>query len=337
MAIGLPWLIATLIIGMSPAAIADHRVAVLNKPLISLKEAVQALETNASETLVIGVVSDYYNDLVLQRYCHAKLAPGFALIKTEQLEIDSIWKLKSDHELQQILAKNGLTPDSKKRILLFDDIRFACGNNTTRFDASARLLAILHYFGFTDVSIILDEAVSPSFPDQCHQSQTQPAETFSTKPWLPERADIFVNYDTLTEVLAGEFGPYHLLDARSAEEFAGIATGYDYVQLAGKIPTAENIINGEYQVSHSEDLASILGRLQATLTEKDIARDDRIIWYCGTAWRASRMFALTLALGYTRVAIYDGGWNEWQQHHPEDAMIRNEYPTLSSSQPARLG
>jgi len=311
----------------------------LNKPLISLAEAIQILESNASETLVIGVVSDYYDDPLLQKYGNADPTSDFALIKTEQLEIDidSVWKRQSDQELQRILTNIGLKPNAKKRIVLFDDIRFECGSNTTRFDASARLFAILHYFCFANVSIVFDEAVGPIFPEQIKNSQScQPqsaiSDTAALESWCPKEAAVFVDYDMLTQTLAGDFGPCRLLDARSAEEFAGIDTGYDYVRLAGKIPTAENIINGEYQTSRNEDLASILERLQTALTEKGIARDDRIIWYCGTAWRASRMFALTLALGYTRVSIYDGGWNEWQQRHPEDAAIHVEYlPSAETS------
>lgn len=307
----------------------------MNNSLISLDQATKLLETNPSEMLVIGVVSDYYNDKVLQKYCLTKPTSGFALVKTEHLEIDEIWKLKSDQALQEVLASSGLTPDTSKHILLFDDIQFSCGENTTRFDASARLFAILRYFGFKNVSIVLDAGINHNFPDLVvSENDVAPkiSEASVSAPWTPKHKDIFVNYDTLIQVLAGSLGPYRLLDARSAEEFAGVATGYDYVQLAGRIPTSENIINGNYQASRFENAESILGRLQSALTEKNIAKDDRIIWYCGTAWRASRMYALTQALGYTNVSIYDGGWNEWQGLHPEDGSTHKKLPvTLGSS------
>jgi thiosulfate/3-mercaptopyruvate sulfurtransferase len=122
----------------------------------------------------------------------------------------------------------------------------------------------------------------------------------------------------MVQLLAGRLGPYRLLDARSAEEYAGTFTGYDYIPLAGRIPTAESVINGDYQVSATEGLEAVLARLSDTLARKGIDQGDRIVWYCGTGWRASRMCALTRALGYTNVAIYDGGWNEWHRRHPED-------------------
>ena len=302
----------------------------MNNPLISFDEAKQLLECDRSNTKLIGVVSDFYNDEVLQQYAHVKPSPSFAILKTEHLEIDQVWKLKPDHDLQAVLTSAGLTPGTKKHILLFDDIQFSCGENTTRFDASARLFAVLRYFGFSKISIILDAEVSASFTDLVASQKndaTDISRPISHTSWLPKHKNTFVKYDELRQVLSGVLGPYRLLDARSAEEFAGVATGYDYVQLAGKIPTAENIINGDYQTSRNESIEPILARLQSTLTEKNINKDDRIIWYCGTAWRASRMFALTLALGYSNVSIYDGGWNEWQGLHPEDATPRAEYLT----------
>jgi 3-mercaptopyruvate sulfurtransferase SseA len=131
-----------------------------------------------------------------------------------------------------------------------------------------------------------------------------------------------VSYETMMELLAGRLGPYRLIDARSAEEYAGKFTGYNYIPLAGRIPTAESVVNGDYQVSESEGLEAVLVRLAGTFARKGINPKDRIVWYCGTGWRASRMYALTRALGYTNVAIYDGGWNEWHRRHPEDGSKR---------------
>lgn len=50
----------------------------------------------------------------------------------------------------------------------------------------------------------------------------------------------------------GVGGPQRLLDARSAEEDAGTVTGYTYIPLAGRIPTAGSVIDGDDQVSETE-------------------------------------------------------------------------------------
>jgi thiosulfate/3-mercaptopyruvate sulfurtransferase len=298
----------------------------MNKALISLNEAIQILDTQALEVLVLEVVSDYYAAPASRKHRLAHSTPNFAQIKTEQLEVDSLWTLKPEQDLQQVLAAAGLTPATRKHILLLDNIQCTCGNLASRFDASARLFSILYYFGFSKVSIIFDADTQSGFPELFaaqHPEAMHPllmGEPSAQESWIPKHKNHIVNYTTLTRIMSGKPGSYRLLDARSADEFAGITTGYDYIPLAGKIPTAENIINGEYQVSSAESLNAMLTRLQSALEVKNIKKADRIIWYCGTAWRASRMCVLTQALGYTNVAIYDGGWNEWQQLHPGDGI-----------------
>ena len=297
--------------------------------LVTRSGALQILESHAPEVLVVEVVSELYQGPSLQDPRSSDPLPGFAQVNTEQLESGPLWNLESDGHLQQVLAESGLVPGSPKRILLFDNIQIACGTAQSRFDASARLLSVLYYFGFSHAAIILDPTIDPSFPDELAArrlaSHPLPSEAGHSHGgasaqgrWIPKHPDHLVSYETMVQLLAGRLGPYRLLDARSAEEYAGIFTGYDYIPLAGRIPTAESVVNGDYQVSATEGLEAVLARLADTLARKGIDHEDRIVWYCGTGWRASRMCALTRALGYTNVAIYDGGWNEWHRRHPED-------------------
>lgn len=307
--------------------------------LVSMSEALQILATHAPEVLVLEVVSDYYQEPALRQHRLTHPVPGFAQIKTERFETEPLWNLRSDAHLQQVLTEYSLVPETTKRIVLFDNIQLACGRAQSRFDASARLFSILYYFGFSHISIVLDPDIRPSFPDEFAAqypevvrqllAQSLPSEVTPSRKdtpdrdrWIPKHRDHFVSYETMVQMLTGKLGAYRLLDARSAEEHAGLFTGYDYVPLAGKIPTAESVVNGDYQVSAKESLATVLARLATTLARKGIGYGDRIVWYCGTGWRASRMCALTQALGYANVGIYDGGWNEWLERHPEDGSAK---------------
>jgi molybdopterin synthase sulfurtransferase len=328
-------------LGMKPPNISLDRTGdagVFARPeiLVSMAEALHILETHAPEVLVLEVVSDHYEEPARRQQRNSHPIPGFAQIKTEQLETDLLWNLRPDPHLQQILTAYDLAPETAKQILLFDHIKLACGRAESRFDASARLFSVLYYFGFSHVSIILDSDVHSTFPDEFAAQYPQIVHRLAQPPstevqrskegsldqtrWVPQHGDYFVSYETMVQMLSGKLGPYRLLDARSAEEYAGIFTGYDYIPLAGRIPTAESVINGDYQVSATESLALVLARLATTLAGKGIEYEERIVWYCGTGWRASRMCALTQALGYTNVAIYDGGWNEWHRRHPEDGV-----------------
>jgi molybdopterin synthase sulfurtransferase len=303
--------------------------------LVTLSRALQILESHAPEVRVVEVVSEYYQGLSLQDRRSSHPLTGVTQVKTEWLETGPLWNLETDGHLQQVLTESGLVPGSNKRILLFDNIQLACGTARSRFDASARLLSVLHYFGVSRAAIILDPGIRPSFPEEFAARRSEVVRRLASHPlspevgqsrgdasaqdrWVPKHPDHRVGYETMLQLLAGRLGPYRLLDARSAEEYAGIFTGYDYIPLAGRIPTAESVVNGEYQVSATEGLEAVLARLANTLAQKGIGHQDRIVWYCGTGWRASRMCALTRALGYTNVALYDGGWNEWHRRHPEE-------------------
>lgn len=44
-----------------------------------------------------------------------------------------------------------------------------------------------------------------------------------------------------------------------------------------------------------------------------ITPDKRVVFYCGTGWRASEAFFYAYLMGWPRLAVYDGGWYEWSQ------------------------
>jgi len=305
--------------------------------VVTMPHALRVLESHAPDVLVVEVVSEFYQGPSAQEHRRSHPVQGFTQVRTEQLESGPLWNLQSDDHLQRVLTGSGLVLGSGKRILIFDSIQLACGPNVSRFDASARLLSVLHYFGFSHASIILDPNIHARFPDEFAVRRPEVVRRLASRPaqtghaqggrsarssWIPEQPEHFVSYKRMAQLLAGDLSPYRLLDSRSADEHAGRFTGYDYIPLAGRIPTAESIVNGDYQVSATESLEAVLARLADTLARKGIDQKERIVWYCGTGWRASRMCALTRALGYKNVAIYDGGWNEWHRRHPEDGSER---------------
>ena len=142
-----------------------------------------------------------------------------------------------------------------------------------------------YYFGFSDAAIILDPTIHPYFPKEFAARRPDvvrrladhpiPSEAGASRegapvpdPWVPKHPDHLVSYETMVQLLTARLGPYRLLDARSAEEYAGTFTGYDYIPLAGRIPTAESVINGDYQVSATDSLEAVLARLADALAHK---------------------------------------------------------------------
>jgi hypothetical protein len=130
--------------------------------LVTMSGALQILESHAPEVLVVEVVSEFYQGPAVQDHLSSHPLPGFIQVRIERLESGPLWNLESDGHLQQVLLESGLVCDSPKRILLFDNIQLACGTAQSRFDASARLLSVLYYFGFPHAAIILDPTIHPS-------------------------------------------------------------------------------------------------------------------------------------------------------------------------------
>ncbi|MFI5208908.1 MAG: sulfurtransferase [Gemmatimonadales bacterium] len=176
-------------------------------------------------------------------------------------------------------------------------------------DMTATYLAwLLAGFGRGDVSV-LDGGYAKWVLDAGTISRTYahpPARPPIDRPFRPDSV-------TLPVVLAAVRGSGALLvDARSAEQFAGSAGAQ---RRRGHIPGA---------VSHpwpsdleTRDLALVwkpTPALRESYAIQGITPDRDIIVYCNTDGEASHVwFALRAILGYPRVRIYVGSWSEWAE------------------------
>jgi thiosulfate/3-mercaptopyruvate sulfurtransferase len=124
--------------------------------------------------------------------------------------------------------------------------------------------------------------------------------------FVPERAELF---DVRSAIAGGAV----LVDARPPDQYAGDAGAQ---MRRGHIPGA---------VSHywqddleRRDLAWVWKppeQLRAAYIAQGITPDRDVIVYCNTSTEASHVFfALRYLLGYPRVRIYTGSWNEWSEN-----------------------
>jgi thiosulfate/3-mercaptopyruvate sulfurtransferase len=51
--------------------------------------------------------------------------------------------------------------------------------------------------------------------------------------------------------------------------------------------------------------------IESVWRDGGITSDRRVIFYCGTGWRASEAFFCAYLMGWPDISIYDGGWLEW--------------------------
>ena len=99
-----------------------------------------------------------------------------------------------------------------------------------------------------------------------------------------------------------------LLDARSAAEFKG---GRIQGPRGGHIPGA---INLEWtRVLDSGEIKTFLDApsLEKLFSDAQVLPSHEVVTYCQMGMRAAELYFALRLLGYERVRIYDGSWQEW--------------------------
>lgn len=100
---------------------------------------------------------------------------------------------------------------------------------------------------------------------------------------------------------------YVIVDARTAEEYAGTA---DTELRKGHIPSAVNV---NYEtIMDGKGLLKTNEALKALFESKGITSDKTAIVYCETSVRAGVVYLALKGLGYPNVKVYDGAYLEWQ-------------------------
>ena len=196
------------------------------------------------------------------------------------------------NELASFLGQKGI--DNNKTLLIYDD-------GSGKY--AGRLYWIFDYLGVNDIKVIDGgmKAWRMGRKPVTKNPTTIAAVNFTAKP----NADLIA---TMAEVKAAVNNANHIIiDARSADEFNGVATT---TLRTGHIPSA---INLEFtQVMDENGLLKSADALTALFNEKGITKNKSIIVYCESSVRAGIIYLSLRGLGYPKVAVYDGAYLEWQ-------------------------
>lgn len=162
---------------------------------------------------------------------------------------------------------------------------------------SARVWWVMKLYGHEDVRIINNGAKGLE-KEGLSMSAAVPAREKTT--YTASDADMSI-YATLEEVTAAANGESSakLLDVRSKAEFD------------------EGAIPGAVLYAHTENLytdGSFKSSRAIEMNYKDLGlnKEDQIILYCKSSFRAIQTAALLMEAGYTNVKVYDGAWLEWK-------------------------
>lgn len=113
-------------------------------------------------------------------------------------------------------------------------------------------------------------------------------------------------------------GPGQLVSVCSWAEYVGAVSGYDYIQARGRIPGA--LFGGDFgnrntadHLRNADGTMRSVGEIGAYWAAQGVRADRRVVFYCGTGWRAAEAWWAARRLGWHDVAVYDGGWFEWSR------------------------
>lgn len=220
-------------------------------------------------------------------------------------------QVATQSQLETVLGRLGILPNST--VVLYDDMN---GLYATR------AFWVLRYYGHEKVVVL--NGGSARWTAEGRELSIQ-VPTIMTTQYKARAAagDMRVTWDY---VLAALDKPgIVIVDVRSAKEYTG-----EQVRAArgGHIPGAVNVEWNKAMAADGtfrpfEELTRLYERAGAT-------RDKEIITHCQTGVRAAHTwFVLKYLLGYDRVVLYDGSWEEWGNR--ADLPVTAEMATVAAT------
>lgn len=202
--------------------------------------------------------------------------------------------LVSDAEMAKILGEKGVSEKSK--IVVYDE-----------FDGryAGRIYSLLKYLGANDVKV-LDGGMEAW--KKGRKPITRNVTNITKTTFTPT-----VNKSLMASMQEAEAAASKanviLIDTRAAEEFNGTKDS------KGHIPGAINI---EYkELLNADGTMKSKADIEKVYAAKGVSKDKEIILYCSTGVRTGlHHLAMVSILGYNKVKIFDGGYNEFVAKNP---------------------
>jgi thiosulfate/3-mercaptopyruvate sulfurtransferase len=225
-----------------------------------------------------------------EKYDAAHLPPAVHVFPLDLDAVDErkVSNLRPADEVARLLGALGV--DTDHHVVLYDDAQTFW---------AARVFWALDYLGHPAVSV-LDGGWPRWAATGRPVSAEVPSHPLATLIATPDPARLAGRDD----VLAGIGAPgTAIVDSRPTDVWR---TGH--VPGAVSLPWSESLVGPE-----PEALLKAPAELLEQFTRAGVTPDREVITYCGAGvWSAQSYFVLRL-LGYPRVRLYDGSWQEWVQ------------------------
>jgi len=194
---------------------------------------------------------------------------------------------------QRLIRAAGIGAES--HIVIYDD-------QANRF--AARVFYFLEFFGHPHVQVL-----NGGFRKWLAEDRPTTSESSSVPP------GDFTPTPHAARIATSEWVNAHLkdsgvilVDARSPEEFRGEKV---LGPRGGRIPGAVNI--QWTRVVSPGEIKTFLdsGQLAKLFQESQVTPDHEVVSYCQVGIRAAEVYFSLRLMGYERVRIYDGSWEDW--------------------------
>lgn len=228
---------------------------------------------------------------------------GAVHINTDDVEEGPVWNRFSDEKLKEFAKANGITVDTT--VVLY-------GEDTT---PAARVATILKYLGVKDVRLInggTQKWIDAGYELEKESNPKQSVSDFGAE--VPVNKDYIIDLDEVKKIY-NDKATTTLVDVRNWDEYIGKISGYDYIKTTGRIEGAlwghAGTKAGMDQYRNIDN--TMLNEDQILKMWKDygITPDKKLVFYCGTGWRAAEALYYADVMGIKDITLYDGGWNEW--------------------------
>jgi molybdopterin synthase sulfurtransferase len=258
--------------------------------------------------------------------------PGALYLDTNQLENPEDWNRRTPEELEAALRSLGITNDTT--VILYG--RDTEGHANEKWPgrragqiAATRAALILDYAGVDDIRLLdggYDAWVQAGNSLETVRREPEPVPSFGVR--IPQRPEVIVDIEDAKQILSDQNGAA-LVSVRTWNEHIGKVSGYNYINPAGRIAgdVWGNCGTDAYHMQHYRNVDNTMRaypEIAENWAQAGITGDKWVAFYCGTGWRASETWFYAYLMGWTRIAVYDGGWFEWSKDPVNNAIETGE-------------
>lgn len=248
--------------------------------------------------------------------------PGAIDVDTNLLESPETWNRRSPEELKNVLENLGITHDTT--VILYG--RFSYPDNNDPFPGSSaghlgamRCAFIMMYAGVKDVRLLnggIHSWIDEGYEISTEEFIKEPVKDFGTV--VPSNPHFAVDLQEAKDILKDK--NKNLVCVRSRDEYVGKVSGYNYIEKKGRIPGAVFADCGSdaYNMENYRNLDHTTREyheIENQWAKEGITPEKFNAFYCGTGWRGSEAFFNAWLLGWSEIAVYDGGWFEWSNNN----------------------